>query len=737
MAEAHSARVVFEGDASSLIRAAQQAMGAMDGLVASTKSVQSASDKLTDTTKRNALSIEKLRSSAVGMFGVLAGGVVAVDKIVMAQGRYSALVQNLPFSIDAATKATQGYIGKSKLMDTALQANRAGLIKGSEAFAQFAGDVQKVAATRGQDATEAMEVLTRALARNETELLDNYGIILKVSQAQEIYAEQLGKTKNTLTATEKAQAFGAIGMQKIHDIAEKSNVELDEHVELWMKLKAVITDFPSLMHDASEAIAEAMIGLKEWNEEFGRNMHGEFAQIQMGRGGQGSMGGQFRKVMPEFNAKLLQDKGGSAAMIGAWSDAEFERGKALGELTLKEINKGLENAAHDRIFGDGKKGKKGKFEWGAELQNELVKAGALASNMRGGGDTRDFAAGLTESRGVMMQRKGSDTRDVGSNQRELDNVLRLTEAERAREEQRVDYFGTQQVDFGAELERLNTEREAKLAFWDEEAANATTRLELLDIQEARKQEIHEAELARIDTERAAREQEQARMQQYISAGAQAAQQVVGGLVSITDARWQARQAALAQGKTEAQAARAAKIATLEATAGQLQALRNLAISKAIEQTALGLGALGTTWGIPNPAAMLHFASAATWAVVGVGAGLGARGVSSAASGMRREDAAAGAVSGGSGPAGGRGSGTPGGGGGGRPGNDSPIPGSPGPQAPRSGNMPAPGGAARREVHLNGPIYLLGAPTRELGRQLDEMLEQAAHDRRPRRAAGGG
>ncbi len=62
-------------------------------------------------------------------------------------------------------------------------------------------------------------------------------------------------------------------------------------------------------------------------------------------------------------------------------------------------------------------------------------------------------------------------------------------------------------------------------------------------------------------------------------------------------------------------------AALDMVRGVTRALTQEGIVQAIVETARGLAALATTWGTPNPAALLHFASAGVWAAVAGGAGL--------------------------------------------------------------------------------------------------------------------
>ena len=58
-------------------------------------------------------------------------------------------------------------------------------------------------------------------------MLDNLGIVLKTSEAHEIYAQKLGKTVKDLTVAEKAEAFRKVGMQKVIEAAQGITVTTD------------------------------------------------------------------------------------------------------------------------------------------------------------------------------------------------------------------------------------------------------------------------------------------------------------------------------------------------------------------------------------------------------------------------------------------------------------------------------------------------------------------------------
>lgn len=349
----------------------------------------------------------------------------------------------------------------------------------------------------------------------------------------------------------------------------------------------------------------------------------------------------------------------------------------------------------------------------------------LGPNARGSAasfaEGQQFGAGLQEA--GMMRRAGSDTRDAGAIQARTDATLRAIQVERAQAETRASFLGVEVANHDAEIGRIEREKQARLDLLQTRLDAATIGGEKDAIEEEMAQVRHEAWLARNDAEKAAEQQRIALIQSGLAVAQNATQQTVAGLLSIRDARMSARNAALAQGKSDKEAARAGKIAALEQTAAQLQALRNLAIQKAIEQTAMGIGALAS---FNYPSAALHFAAAATWGAVGIGSGLASRAVASRATGMRRDDsmAANGASGGGSG-------GSRSGGAGGPSPNDSPIPGSPGPNVPSAGGRS--GGAVRTTVYQIGAVHTYGIPEREFLRRVDEGLATELSGSRRRRA----
>ena len=111
-------------------------------------------------------------------------------------------------------EATRGLVSDTELMRLSNQQTQLGLAGLGVDFSKLAQTAVTLGAAVGQNATESIEALVGALGRGSTEVLDNVGVTLRVSEAQEIYAARLGTTSEKLTDQQKKQAFVTIAMER-------------------------------------------------------------------------------------------------------------------------------------------------------------------------------------------------------------------------------------------------------------------------------------------------------------------------------------------------------------------------------------------------------------------------------------------------------------------------------------------------------------------------------------------
>lgn len=365
-------------------------------------------------------------------------------------------------------------------------------------------------------------------------------------------------------------------------------------------------------------------------------------------------------------------------------------------------------------------------------KKKIVKlAGNDASFDRALGNTRGSLGSVYGSANIDAENE--DRRFAAAANSALSSQLKLdadpTQAAAKVSEAKLRQIEIERATTGESLVLIDREKQARLDLLSVQMQAATITSERQAIAAEMEQVRHEATLSRISQEISAEEQRIATIEKSVEIGRRVADQTATAIFSITDAREDAINAAKAQGKTDKEAARAGKIAALEQTAGQLRALRNLAVGKALEQLAFGIGAQASTWGIPNPASIGHFVAAGVWGAIAGGAGGASRAVGSSATGMRRSDALAEQAAkdsekekkgGDSGFRGGRA-------------NLGPIPGSP--SMPSSGTSTSKGGGNTTIVNFNGDYNAFGTLKRGAVREMVEATDLYREGNNSRRMAG--
>ena len=120
---------------------------------------------------------------------------------------------------------TQGAIS----MQEALRQASIGVSSGlsGKQMQQITEIATKAANALGRSVPEAVQRMTQAVVKNEPELVDEYGIILRVDSALRDYADTLGKTKSELTSFDKQMAIHAQlvkqGTTKFGDVEGQAN----------------------------------------------------------------------------------------------------------------------------------------------------------------------------------------------------------------------------------------------------------------------------------------------------------------------------------------------------------------------------------------------------------------------------------------------------------------------------------------------------------------------------------
>lgn len=176
--------------------------------------------------------------------------------------------------------ATRGVVEDFELMKATNMATSLQAVKSAEDLRKLMFAGRTMARVIGIDATRGVNDLTIALARGSTRVLDNIGVILKVEQAQRLYAQQLGKTTDALTEKEKREAFAVIGLQKAYERALQFGDAEDSAAERTARLNANLANqarelkatmvatqsFQTVVNEISESLDDKEHGIVRWLE---------------------------------------------------------------------------------------------------------------------------------------------------------------------------------------------------------------------------------------------------------------------------------------------------------------------------------------------------------------------------------------------------------------------------------------------------------------------------------------
>jgi len=178
--------------------------------------------------------------------------------------------------LETTRGATKGLISDFDLMAASNKAMLLGLPVTSKSMGTMAQAAVTLGRAMGQDAKKSFDDLITALGRGSPLILDNLGITVRVSEANEKYAQKLGKTAEQLTEGEKKMAFYNAAMeaarQKVEEIGG-IHLTLRDHVQVAMVTMQNFTDQLGIAINQSPVMRAGM-------EVLGQSIQGAFGSGQ-------------------------------------------------------------------------------------------------------------------------------------------------------------------------------------------------------------------------------------------------------------------------------------------------------------------------------------------------------------------------------------------------------------------------------------------------------------------------
>ena len=291
-------------------------------------------------------------------------------------------------------KMIQEVSGFSVDYETAMRTAAASTIYGfdTKTIENFTKIARGAAQVMGGDMTDLMNRLVKGTAKQERELLDELGIMVRVDKAQEDYAASLGKTVTQLTALEKQQAFANGVVKNGLDLYGQLGEELSDATPIEKATAAV----SNMTRELSQWIALtatpliARIELKTKSDVEMEKASKSYNKLQdLIKGSKGAVDkGQFAQGLNLFNDALkeseIQTKQSDEALSALIDDAKRLKGiteaGGISDYILWMINLGDE----EKVLAE-------KIQYAAANQEEVN-----AKMVEGTTALRTYSATLSE-----------------------------------------------------------------------------------------------------------------------------------------------------------------------------------------------------------------------------------------------------------------------------------------------------------------------------------------------------
>lgn len=192
--------------------------------------IVTAEDKASGVLKGIGGSLRSVGAVALGGLGIATGAVVGLGAAVVGLAQDAAALPGLTSAFGELTSTMEGG---SAGMIAALQDSSGGLITNTELMRSFntaaslvgkdfaevlpdaMGYLSKVSAATGQDMGFMLDSLVKGVGRLSPMILDNLGIQVNLTEANEIYAKSVGKSADELTKAEQQTALMNQVMEKL------------------------------------------------------------------------------------------------------------------------------------------------------------------------------------------------------------------------------------------------------------------------------------------------------------------------------------------------------------------------------------------------------------------------------------------------------------------------------------------------------------------------------------------
>lgn len=199
-----------------------------------------------------------------------------VDTYATESYAVQATSKNLQLDITSARDAVQGLVSDYDLARTANLAYSMGVAKTGDEFGRIVGLVRTRAEQLGKDQQQMLSDYVEGVGKQESEIMDNLGMVLRLTDAYSIHAETIGKAAKELTAAEKAEAYNAAALKELERLTKQGTAAVDGFARSWKEAKVELENFKDGLFKFEDRWGKVKEALRSLSDEELKQL--EFAQ---------------------------------------------------------------------------------------------------------------------------------------------------------------------------------------------------------------------------------------------------------------------------------------------------------------------------------------------------------------------------------------------------------------------------------------------------------------------------
>lgn len=271
-------KVTSDGTLKMITKDTEKAKKATDDLVNSRNRYNRGEKGVAGATNNTTRGFSKMRDSITGSGGLvaayatLAANVFALSAVFSTLRRAAEVDQLRKGLVELGTisglameslsrglvEATGNALSLEEAMRATAQVTSSGLDPSTlNAFGKAA---KNISITLGRDVSDSFDRLTRGVTKLEPELLDELGLFVRVDEATQKYATQLGKASGDLTNFERRQAFANEALLQAQEKfgAIGDSVDTNAYAKLAAAVSDLTKDFVSFINSALVPVVELL-----------------------------------------------------------------------------------------------------------------------------------------------------------------------------------------------------------------------------------------------------------------------------------------------------------------------------------------------------------------------------------------------------------------------------------------------------------------------------------------------